>query len=156
MQLDVRSARKEEHSLAWPLYRDYIEKNIYPRCSTELSCDEWCAEESRRFSERWNPQDFYMVEIDGKCIGWAEIKSSNNSIFFNNLFLQEEWVAKGVVERIFSEMTPDWKAKKRVVQVPIAESEDAMLGAVAHLETLDFSHGIFDGISQTMVADWTK
>ncbi|MEM7493485.1 MAG: hypothetical protein AAF296_08900 [Pseudomonadota bacterium] len=156
MQLDVRSARNEEHALAWPLYRAYIEKNIYPTCSTELSREEWCAEEQSRFSERWNPQDFYIVEIDGTCIGWAEIKNSNNSIFFNNLFIQEEWIKKGVAERIFSEMTPVWKAQKRVVQVPIAENEDAMSGAINHLESLDFSHGVYDGISRTMIADWTK
>lgn len=156
MQLEVRLARPSEKEMAWPLYRSFIEKNIYPKCSANLSTVDWCDQEKTLFLNQWEISENYIIDIDGEGVGWAGVRKSNNTITIENIFVQEEWLPKGVVEKILEEMTNIWKLEKRVIHVPVMDQEDTSKGIIETLQRIGFSRGEHDGLAQTMTANFAK
>ena len=71
MEINVRQVTSADADFAWPIYRDFIKTNIFSSGNDGGigdKCNE--AEERDKFSDRWNVNDCYVIEIDGTTSGW--------------------------------------------------------------------------------------
>lgn len=156
MQLEVRLARPSEKEIAWPLYRSFIEKYMYPKFSENISSIDWCDQEEELFSKKWEHTDNYIISIDEENVGWVGVRKSNNTIIAENIFVHEEFDSKGIIEKVLEEMANIWKSEERVVYVPVMDQEDTSKSIIKALERVGFSTGEHDGLAQTMIANFVK
>ena len=156
MQLVLRVAASDEFDFAWPMYRDFIVDKIFPISGTSSSTDDWTKDEESKFAAQWSSGEKYIIEVDGEKVGWAAVRKSNNSLEVENVFIVEDWQEKGLAEKIFLELIPTWKAEGRVVRVPLLDQDSVSKGIEAALTREGFVPQENDGISQVMVANWSK
>jgi predicted GNAT family acetyltransferase len=156
MNLNVRPAVMTEAAYAWSMYKPYIEQNIFSRSGSNKSKDEWLGDEERNFHESWPKGEPYIIEVDGKSIGWLSIWKSNNRLTIQNIFIEDEWQNKGIANLLFREMIPQWKSEKRVVEVPILIDSRLSAQIQSDLVDLGFLPTMNDGLVRIMTANWSK
>ncbi|WP_432347913.1 GNAT family N-acetyltransferase [Shinella yambaruensis] len=158
MQLIVREADASDLEYAWSLYQPFIVQHIFPRRSQfqVSTADEWSAAEGIKFPESIKSTEVYIILVDDARVGWCNIVKINNRIVIQNIFIDEEWKSKGIAQRLFDEMIPQWKSEKRVVEVPVllgTPYSDLIAGA---LEAIGFTAAEEDGLVRSMIANWSK
>jgi hypothetical protein len=139
MILNVREARPDEVQFAWPLYSEFVRKNIFNDSPSRAARDRWNeANESNRFSEYWSKTGRYMIEIDDKVVGWMAAVETSGKITIENMFIVPEWQNKGIVERFMKEMTPVWRSKGLTIDVTLLKDGPTTAAISAMLKTLGY------------------
>ena len=156
MILTVRPAQTHEAAFAWPMYRDYIAKHIFPKAALSASSHTWLSDEETKFTKSWDHEMPHIIEVDDVPIGWLSLAKTNNRLTVHNVFVEDAWQAKGISERIFSEMIPVWKSEKRFVEVPVLMADPLSAAIERTLTRLGFSAGSDDGLVRHLVADFSK
>lgn len=156
MLLNVRPAIASEVSFAWPLFRDFIRENLFSGGPGKADPSQWNEDrEQQAFSEYWNRDNRYIIEIDEKVVGWISTERNGNALTVENVFVTSEWQNKGVAERIFEEMIPTWKEEGVTVEVPVLAGTPLSGSVEAALQRLGFKFSTHDAISRIMLSGWS-
>ena len=87
IEISVRPVDIADIEFAWPIYRDFIKANIFSSSHDAGIANKWNeAAERSSFSERWNADDCYVIEIDGDSAGWISTERSDKTLTVENIF----------------------------------------------------------------------
>jgi GNAT superfamily N-acetyltransferase len=90
MMIDLRPARPDDYSFALSLYLETIK----PYASEWFS---WVHEEQETlFSDLWRPGDTGIIVLDGKEVGWVEIRQTGDEIFLKQLYVAPGYQGQGI------------------------------------------------------------
>jgi hypothetical protein len=75
MELIVREASEAEAEFAWPLYKSFVQKNLFDGTENRKPPSAWNdAQERAKFREYWATTTRYIIEVDGVSVGWPRSK----------------------------------------------------------------------------------
>jgi len=103
MDLNVRRAATGDDEFCWTIYKPFLERHVFSSANIAMSSKRAWDERTERtkFSSDFTPDRFFLVEVDGKKIGWASISETADNITVENIFIADDWRDKGVATRIF-------------------------------------------------------
>lgn len=156
MKLKVRPATTDEHAFAWATFGPYISTYIYKQHKFTKPEASWLADEKLNFQQSWREGERFIIELDGTAIGWLSMSKLNNKLTVHNIFLDDAWQTKGVIERIFEATVPTWKSEKKVVEVPVLMRDPNSIKIEEMLGTFGFVSAGDDGLVKYMTANWSK
>lgn len=153
MKLDVIPGKPDEIEFAWSLYGPFIEEKIFKSgLAGAKSYDS--RKERARFEESWSRGSHYIIAVDGKPIGWSATRHKDDALVIDNMLLVGEWQQKGVGERVFTEMTGEWKASSQTVLVPLLKNGDGVGMIEESLVNLGFALSHEDELTRVMRSTW--
>ncbi|WP_262270470.1 GNAT family N-acetyltransferase [Microvirga yunnanensis] len=100
--IDLRPARPADYAFAFALYLETIK----PYASAWTI---WVDEEQEiLFSDLWRPDHTRVIVVDGKDVGWVEIRQTGDEIFLKQLYVAPAYQGRGIGTHVVQRLLDDW------------------------------------------------
>lgn len=120
MTIDLRSVRPDDYSFALDLYLDTIKPYASPWMT-------WVDEEQRAlFADLWRPDDTRVIVLDGKRVGWLEVRQTGEEIFLKQLYLDPAYQRRGIGSYVIQRLLNDWAGIARSMALFVLKNNPAV------------------------------
>jgi ribosomal protein S18 acetylase RimI-like enzyme len=118
--INLRPARADDYTFALNLYLETIK----PYAS------EWFAwvpdEQETQFSDLWRSDDTRIIVLDGKDVGWVEIRRTGDEIFLKQLYVAPAYQGCGIGTHVVLHMLAEWTGIVRSMALFVLKNNPAI------------------------------
>jgi len=120
MTIDLRSVRPDDYAFAVDLYLGTIKPYASPWIT-------WVDEEQRAlFADLWRPDDARIIVLDGKRVGWLEVRQTGEEIFLKQLYVDPAYQRRGIGSYVVQRLLNDWAGMARSVALFVLKNNPAV------------------------------
>ena len=120
-QIERRDATNSDEDFARKLHRDGYHDVVLRQFG------EW--DENRQegfFKEKWKPEAFQILMIDGRPCGYVSIETDVDCVFISEIVIQSEFRGRGVGKSVLLEEIEKARKEKLPVRLRVLRENDAI------------------------------